>query len=308
MELLTLNFQGGGEHRYAQSSMLHVLSHFEPNLYKKNTDRHYQKKTVVDLFSDVQPDLFKMIWAEIEDVANKVGMDVEWFSTDGYLAMWKDNFTKFLDENPKIRKSLDLFKSDSADPAKQFDMLIGSLSQLSRLLRTSYDEWHKSSMAEFLDSNLPSKLYNLYSISYIAKVAVIESIVSNLKHLRDALYRVRSDEQKIKNELAGFKKKIDDVLELLLQMSRSETTIKFYLYSKNAKTLDDFFRTIPLKLDVDSDKQFQEYLKHFNDNLFVLITRMDKKQFHSAMKMNAINSKMFVDLENDIRTLIVQGL
>lgn len=306
MKILTSNFQSYDKQEYAKSAILYVLSQFKPNLHKKSYGKHYLKKTTIDLFPDEQPDLFKLVSSDIEYVANKVGFTADWFSTDEYLTLWKKNFTKFLDEHAEVQESLNSFTSNSDDITEQFEIMIDSLSRLSLIMKISYDEWHQKSMAEFLDSNLPLELYNLYNLSYIEKISAIRSLVGDLMRLRSMLHLVRSDERKIKNELAKFENKTNTLSKSLTQLSRSELTLKFYLRSKNAKNLDDLFKTIPLKLDESSEKQFKLYFNSFRSDLFTFTNFVDRKYLNEDIVLNSSKSESFVDFDEKLCAIVLK--
>ena len=306
MNVLTSNFQSYDKHEYAKSAVIHVLSHFKPTMSKKTTGKHYLKKTSIDLFPDEQPDLFKIIYSNIDFVTNKVGFDADWFSTDDYLTLWKKNFTKFLDEHAEVQECIDSFASNSDDVYEQFILMISSLSKLSLIMKISHDEWHQKSMAEFLDSDLPLELYNLYNISYIEKISAIQSLVGDLTRLRSKLYLVRSNEIKTKNELVKFEKRTNALSTALSQLSRSELMLKFYLCSKNAKNLDDFFKVIPLKLDKHSKEQFRLYFNSFRHDLSTFTKFVDKKYLDDHIALNSSKSESFIDFNEKLHAIVLK--
>ncbi len=306
MKVLTSSFESYDKQDYAKSAVLYVLNHFKPNLHKKSFGKHYQKKTIIDLFPDEQPDFFKMVYSEIDHVANSVHFKPDWFSTDKYVELWKKNFAKFLDEHIEIQESLDSFESDPNDVNVQFEMMIDSLSRLSLLLKTLYDEWHQKSMAEFLDSDLPFELYNLYNISYIEKISAVRTLVGDLMRLRSILYLVRSNERKVRHELKKFEQRTYAISRLLTNVSRSEFTLKLYLRSKNAQNLDDLFKTIPLNLDTNSDKQFKIFFNSFRDNLYVFTNFINRKYLDEDVLLNSPNSESFTEFDEKLRAVILK--
>ena len=130
--------------------------------------------------------------------------------------------------------------------------------------------------------------------------------MGDLTQLRNMLHLVRSNEKKIRNELEKFEKRSYEISQLLTRVSRSELTLKFYLRSKNAQSLDDLFNTIPLKLDVNSDKQFKMYFNSFRDNLSVFTNFVDKQYLHEDIMLNSSNSESFVDFDEKLRTIILK--
>ena len=261
---------------------------------------------MIDLMPDEQPDLDKIISSEIEYVVDKVHFSADWFTTDAYLKLWKEYFTEFLNENIAIQELLQALRSDLDDTSKQFGLMINSLEELRRMLRASYDQWHKKIMAEFLESDLPLELYNMYNIAYIGKTAMIKSLVADLARLQIKLHLVRSDERKITVELNEFEKSHKKLSETLTRASRSESTLRFFLSTANAKELEDLFRTKPLTLNNNTErKKFEEYLGEFRQNLFELTNHLDKKYLDEDIMLNSSDSEPFSDFDGKLRQTIL---
>ena len=196
LKALTASFENDHRQEFVKPAAIYVLKHLQPCLKKKATPRRYVRKTMIDRMPDEQPDLDKIIYSEIEFVVDKVHFNADWFTTGAYLTLWRKHFTEFLDENPEIQELRQAFRSDPDDINKQFGLMIDSLKRLSRILKTSYDQWHRKIMAEFLESDLPLELYNLYNISYIGRISAINSLVTDLTKLQTRLHLVRSDEKR----------------------------------------------------------------------------------------------------------------
>ena len=262
---------------------------------------------MIDLMPDEQPDLDKIISSEIEFVVDKVGFNADWFTAGAYLNLWKKHFTEFLDENTEIRELFQTLQSDSNDYSEQFGLMIDSLERLRHVLRDSYDQWHRQIMAEFLKSDLPLELYNLYNLSYIGKTSTINSLKAGLDRLRTKVYLVRSNERKIVAELKEFEKRRRGLSEMLTRTSRSEFTLRFFLRSANAKELEDLFRTKPLTLNTSTErKRFEEYLGEFRQNLFEMLNHLDKKHLDEDMALNSSDSEPFDDFDQRLRQIILR--
>ena len=260
---------------------------------------------MIDLMPDEQPDLDKIISSEIEFVVNKVSFNANWFTTDDYLKLWKEYFTKFLNENTVIQKSLQDLRSNLDDTSEQFRLIIESLAKLQLMLQTSYDQWHRKIMAEFLESDLPLELYNLYNISYIGKASAIKSFVADLTRLQIKLHLVRSNERKITSELKEFEKCHRGLSETLTRASRSESTLRFFLKTANAKELEDLFRTKPLALNSSTEKKrFKEYFGEFMQSLFELTNHLDKIHPDEDIMLNPSDSVSFGDFDKELRQAV----
>jgi hypothetical protein len=307
MKALTVGFESYDRQEYAKSATIYVLQHFQPSLEKKATPKHYVKKTMIDLMPDEQPDLDKIISSEIKFVADRVCFNADWFTTDAYLKLWKKHFMEFLDENTVIQKSLQALRSNSNDTSEQFGLMVNSLAKLRLMLRASYDQWHKKIMAEFLESDLPLELYNLYNISYIEKASAIKSLMADLTRLQTKLHLVRSNEKKITSELKEFENCHRRLSEALTKASRSESTLRFFLKAVNAKELEDLFKTKPLALNSSIErKKFEEYLGEFMQSLFELTNHLDKVPTDEDMMLNSSDSESFSDFDKRLRQTILK--
>lgn len=307
LKALTASFENDDRQEFAKPAAIYVLQHLQPRLEKETTPRHYVKKTMIDLMPDEQPDLDKIIYGEIEFVVDKVHFNADWFTTGAYLTLWKKHFTEFLNENPEIQELRQAFRSDPDDINKQFGLMIDSLKRLSRMLKASYDQWHRKIMAEFLESDLPLELYNLYNISYIGRIATINSLVTDLTRLQTRLHLVRSDEKKIKAELKKFEKRRKKLSETLMRASRSESALRFFLRSANAKELEDLFRTKPLTLNNDAERErFEEYLGEFRQNLFEMTNHLDKRHLDEDIMLNSSDSESFRDFDKKLRQAVLR--
>lgn len=307
LKALTVGFENYDKQEFAKSATIYVLRHFQPSLKKKTASEHYVKRTMIDLMPDEQPDLDKMISSEIELVADKVRFNADWFTTDSYLNLWKKYFTEFLDENTEIQELLQALQSDPDDTNKQFSLMMDSLTRLRIVLRTSYGQWHRKIMAEFLESDLPLELYNLYNLSYIVKTSAIKSFRADLFKLQTKLYLVRSNERKITAGLREFEKHHKKLSETLMKTSRAEFTLSFFLRAVNAKELEDLFRTKPLTLNTNAEKKrFEEYLDKFRQSLFELASHLDKKYLDGDIMLNSSDSESFGDFDEKLRQTILK--
>ena len=160
---------------------------------------------------------------------------------------------------------------------------------------------------EFLESDLPLELYNLYNLSYIGKTTVIKSIMINLTKLQTRLHLVISNEGKIVTELRKFNNHHKILLEMFMSTSSSEFTLKFFLKSANAKDVEDLFRTKPLTLNtITEKKRFEEYLDNFRQNLFKLTNHLDKKYLDELILLNSSDSEAFDDFAKNLRHIILR--
>ena len=307
MKALTVGFESYDRQEFAKSATIYVLQHFQPSVEKKSTLEHYGKRTKIDLMPDEQPDLDKMISSEIEFVVDKVRFSADWFTTGAYMKLWKKYFAEFLDENTEIQELLQTLQSDPDDTNEQFGLMMGSLKGLRQVLMTSYDQWHRKMMAEFLESDIPLEMYNLHNLSYIGKASALKSFKADLSRLQTKLHLVRSNERKITAELKEFMKHHRLLSETLAKTSRSEFTLRFFLKAANAKEPEDLFRTKPLTLNPGTErKRFEEYLAEFRQSLFELTNHLNKRHLGEDIVLNSSDSESFGDFDEKLRQIIIR--
>ena len=175
------------------------------------------------------------------------------------------------------------------------------------MLKDSYGQWHRKIMAEFLESDLPLELYNLYNISYIGKTSAIKSLMADLARLRTKLHLVRSNERKITSELKEFEKCYRSLSKTLTRASRSESTLRFFLKTVNAKELDDLFGTKPLALNSGTERErFEEHLGEFRQSLFELTNHLDKRHLDEDIMLNSSDSESFGDFDKKLRQTVLE--
>lgn len=302
-----MDFEGYDRQEFAKPVVMCVLQHFQPSLEKKTTSNRYVKKTTINLMPDEQPDLDKIISGEIEFVVDKVGFNAGWFTADAYLKIWNKYFTEFLDENTVIQESLQAIRSNSDGASEQFRLVINSLEELRLVLRASYDQWHKKIMAEFLESDLPLEMYTLYNISYIGKISAIKSLVADLTGLQTKLRLVRSTESGTRSALNAFEKSRRELSEMLTKAFRSESTLRFFLKTANAKELEDLFKAKPLALNSSTEKKsFEEYLGEFRQSLFDLTNHLGKIHVDEHTTLNSSDSEPFGDFDKKLRQTVLK--
>ena len=263
---------------------------------------------MIDLMPDEQPDLDKIISDEIESVTDKIRFSADWFTTGAYMNLWKRYHTEFLDENTKIRESLQSLGTYPNDTNEQFRLLINLLEGLRRVFKASHDQWQRRMMAEFLESDLPLEMYGLYNISYIRKMLAIKSFSVDLAKMQTRLHVVGSDEKKITAELKKFENNHRGLSKALAMTFRSEFMLRFFLKAVNATELKDLFKTKPLTLNTSTERnRFAEYLDEFRQSLFELTGRLDKKHLNEdIMILNASDSESFDDFDKKLRQTVLR--
>ena len=306
--ILTASFQDYDKHDFAKPAVMYILQQIRPKIRQKTDSHHYLKNSVIDLTPDERPDLEKITLSEIEFVADRVSFNANWFTTQKYMELWKEYFLKFLTEHAEIQKPFETIRTNFPDNwIDQFMLVRDLLDMVSSVVKDSYDNWHKKSMAEFCDSNLPLELYNLYNLSYIEKISVVRTFAYDLAKLQHRLYRARSNHKKITNESLLFAEQHGNISKLFAEMSRSELVLRFYLKSNNAKEMKDMFRPIPITLDDGAEEGFRIYFNDFKKNLFELTNILNKERYLSEdITLSSPKSESFRSFGEKLNQIILK--
>ncbi len=306
--VLTASFQDYDKHDFTKPTVMYILQQIQPKIRQKLASYHYLKNSVIDLTPDERPDLEKITLSEIEFVADKISFNASWFTTQKYMELWKEYLLKFLTEHAEIQKPFKTIQTNFPDNwIDQFMLVRDLLNTMYSVIKDSYDNWHKKSMAEFCDSNLPLELYNLYNLSYIEKISVVRTFACDLAKLQHKLHLVRSDHKKITNELSVFEEQHRNISKLFAEMSRSELVLRFYLKSNNAKEMKDMFRPIPITLDDAAEERFRIYFNDFKKNLFDLTNILNKERYLSEdITLSSPKSESFRSFGEKLNQIILK--
>ena len=92
-----------------------------------------------------------------------------------------------------------------------------------------------------------------------------------------------------------------------MNASRSEFAIRFFLRAVNAKELKDLFRTKPLTLHNDTERErFDEYLDEFRQNLFEMTNHLDERHLDEDIMLNSSDSESFRDFDKKLRQAVLR--
>lgn len=235
----------------------------------------------------------------IRDAIDQIHSKPAWFTMDDYLKSWKNNFEKFLSNN-NYKKLLDprgfryKWVEDAAD----------TLSLLVKTMDNEYENWHRTSMKEFFESNLPMELYNLYTISYIQRMYAMQYFENGLRAIQRRFFIHRGNNQKMKKVLYEFVEQHKEIQQALLKTLHSEFALVFHLKLSNAKNTNDLFKNLPI-ISKNND-EFIKYMNKFKQNLSELTALMNKNRTDTII-LSSPRLNAFKNFGEELRRIIVDS-
>lgn len=184
-----------------------------------------------------------------------------WFNKDEYIKKYWKSFEKFLSENKSLKKQIDSFQEKkSVGNVEKFQPVIQELYDVT--LKIS-DKWYTANMAEFFESDLPFDLYDRYNISFTNRLKILEVVKNNIRLLVTKLHLHRSNEIKTQHDLDYYKSQMEHLVAARMAASDAEDLLRFYIKIRNATSMDDLFKIIPLRMDKLDKQTFKEYFEQF---------------------------------------------
>lgn len=252
----------------------------------------------IDLPSNKIPNLDDVACDSISDAIDQIHTKPEWFIMDDYLKSWKNNFKKFLSDSG-YERLLDpsglrhVWLQDAAD----------ILSLLVKIMDEEYENWHRISMKEFFESDLPLELYNLYTISYRQRAYAMQYFEKGLREIQPKFHIHRGNNQKMKRVLYDFVEQ-HEVQQALSKTLHSELVLVFYLKLSNAKKPNDLFKNLPI-ISKNND-EFVKYMSEFKQNLSELTVLMSRNRTDTII-FSSPRLNTFENIGKDLRRIIVDS-
>ena len=222
------------------------------------------------------PDMEDVARENLKNAIKDIRHIPEWFVIDAYLERWTANFQRFLN-----RENHTKLLNNNKNKIESLDDIVNVLESSIRVMNMEFENWHKKSLKEFLESDLPLDLYNLYTTSYIERVRAMDHMVQRLYTLRQKAYSRPKNSHNTPKILTGlYGGNYKEILWALSGTLRSELTLRMYIMLINGKNVNDLFESKPIKLK--GDKALAVYVDKYKENLFGLITALAKSGINDS--------------------------
>ena len=286
---------------HARTALSVIVQRFEPQISKKNVN-HYTSTTGFRLYSDEKLDVEKIFENEFTNAIETVSLSPDWLKVSDATTYWKTSFDGFMESSSLSNVFNEICLSELSYD-QQIEMITTTTKMLQEYLIKSYEQWKKTSMIEFLNSDLPLELYNLYSFSYASKITVLKKITDLINNFRRDVYMVRSDERKISRKFSRFKDDLEEINDHIQTTYRSELVLRLFLKCISGEKTSDLFTLIPLTISNHTD-EFETYLTKFRDNIYRLVQFLDDDFSKQRKLLKQPTSNNF---KEDIQTIIINA-
>lgn len=167
-----------------------------------------------------------------------------WFDTDEYIQRCRSEFVQYMKKQPVLQQELARVMAMDTDGKNTKSNLRGIMSLLDALYHGSVDAadgWYSRNIAEFLDSDLPCGVYEMYHQSFVGRIMMLSTVTSSLSKLQTALYVRRSNKARYNGSVLEFQEKMMPLITAQQEMARAESTLRIYVSVSNASNMDDLF-------------------------------------------------------------------
>ena len=286
---------------HARAALALIIQRFQPHVERK-IDNSYTQQSEVRLYSDEKIDLGAILSNELTAALKSISSSPEWLDIPEAIKYWKNSFNKFMKESFLMAAFEEMYSPTLSDD-QQISLFVDANTLLQKYLVESYNEWQEASITEFLNSDLPFELYNMYSLSYINKIAALRQIENLFQTFRTRIHINRSDNKKLKRAFVQYKNQFSDINEQILLSSRSELVIRLFLKCISGKKTEDLFNAIPVTMN-GHEKEFDRHFIAFKNNVFNLtqFLNTDLSKYDSLL-----DPTVFENFKNNMQGIVLNG-
>ena len=286
---------------HARAALALIIQRFKPHV-ERQADNSYTQRSKVRLYSDEKINVEDMLSNELTAALKSISSSPEWLDIPTAIKYWKNSFDKFMKESSLMAAFEEMYSPTLSDD-QQINLFVDANTLLQKYLVESYDEWQEASMMEFLNSDLPFELYNMYSLSYINKIAALRQIENLFQTFRTIIHINRSNSKKLDRAFAQYKNQFSDISEQILLSSRSELVIRLFLKCISGKKTEDLFNAIPVTMNGHA-KEFDSHFTAFKNNVFNLtqFLNTDLSKYGSLL-----DPTVFENFKNNMQGIVLNG-
>ena len=286
---------------HARTALALIIQRFKPHVERK-VDNSYAQQSKVSLYSDEKIDVEDILSNELTSALKNISPSPEWLDIPAAMKYWKNSFDEFMRESSLMTVFEEMY-STTLSYDQQINLFVNANTLLQKYLAESYAEWQDASMMEFLNSDLPFELYNMYSLSYINKIAALRQIENLFQTFRTIIHINRSNSKKLNRSFAQYKNQFSDINEQILLSSRSELVIRLFLKCISGKKTEDLFSAIPVTLNGHA-KEFDSHFTAFKNNVFNLTQFLNADLSKYA---SLLDSTAFENFKNGMQGIVLNG-
>ncbi len=226
------------------------------------------KQTIREIRSNIESFSLKEVTIkQQEELLKEIEMPT-WFNKKEYLDNVWNGYQEYLAEHAKLKNNIDkLLKQKEVYTKSNLGLVRDILDELYDNISDTSQEWYTKDMAEFLESDLPYELYDMYNQSFVCRLNLLDTIRSKWTALQTNLYLHRSDDMRFTRDVNRFKSTMKSIVQSRLNLSNSESLIRLYVKINNASNMNELSTIIPLTIKKSDKEKFSKYFSIFEKDL-----------------------------------------
>ncbi len=211
---------------------------------------------------------------------DEIGELPEWFNKEEYISKYWKSFEKFLSENEGLKHEIDKIKNFSSTKPEIYKPILDQLYDITMNISST---WYTANMAEYLESDLPFELYDMYNISFLNRIRMLDVVRNSVNTLSTQIYLHRSNEIKMQSDINHFGSQFEHLMAARIAASDSEDLLRFYIKLKNAKNIDELFVVVPLTVKKLDMEKYRQYFKQYKESLTEITNLLTSHLHHKSM-------------------------
>ncbi len=285
-----------------------LSSYLKPHVTKRKSKErgHRGYGSVMDISSDHAIDFKGTMHKQILFITSETGNLPKWFDTNSYFEKCWANYIKYLEKNKEVKKYITkLLRRDITEAEQKLDTIYLALAAIEESMIKAYPNLHKNAMIEFLDSDLPFEVFNLFNLSYLNAVNVVGLMRKKVDKFQASYHMLRGNVKKLNMAANEYERVIQPLLlkfQIALEM---ESLFKFYIKVNNANKLEDMFELIPLTTTRLEHTKFIESFSHYKELTYGFAEFLYEKYNVRNSMISDVGSTPFLEFRNGMNEILV---
>lgn len=283
-----------------------LKSYLKPQLKQKNIGQNKKMHdNTTGISSEYQHDFKETLTEQILFLLNEISLP-SWFDKTEYVELCWRNYMKYLENNKDVKKYMaKLDRKDITEVEQKLDTVYLAMNAIYESTLKLYPYLHKTSMIEFLDSDLPLELFTLNNQAYLNRINALEILQKTTDKFQASIHLHRGNIMKVHMISHDYENVIFPIFAKMQKAIDSEMLLKYYVKLNNSNEMNDMFVVMPLKMQRLDESRFNHSLDYFREETYRIAEFLSKsynKRLHSA---NDVNGWTMREFKNNVGQILL---
>ena len=277
-----------------------------PQIKQKNIEQHQRiHGNTKRVSSEHHHDFKETLTEQILFLLNELSLPT-WFDKTEYVERCWQNYAKYLENNLDVKKYMTkLERRDVTQMEQKLDAVYSAINAIYESTLKSYSQLHKTSMTEFLDSDLPIELFTVNNQAYINKINVFEILRTETDRFQVSLHLHRGNSHKVDTISHDYERVILPIFTKMQKAIDAEMLLKYYIKINNSDEMNDLFVTKPLKLERLDISKFNNSMDYFREQTYYIAEFLSKTYNKKLHEVNNVDEWEMREFKNNVGQILL---